>query len=127
MFMGEYRCEIKEGRVAVPWCVCASEDPLCWMCLEYREGQEARQKIILIPESNLGEVDEIAVPEKGACQFDEHDLWIIPDRILAYLNSSDCVFLGAGNHGELLTYEAYARIQPEDCELTDMMKSLKGL
>ena len=127
MFTGEYRCVIKDGRVAVPWRVCASEDPLCWMILDHGEGQEIRQKIILMPESHRGEDGEIAVSAEGICQFDEQDLWMVPDGVLTHLNSLDCVFLGAGNHGELLSCDAYERIRLADHELVDMIENPGGL
>ena len=122
VFVGEFKCEIQDGCVCVPWDIDILSDRFIWMRIKYEETE----KIVFTYADHNMEVEDGIVLQQDLCAFLDARDWIIPQKVLEFLNTETCVWVGRGGYAELISEREYNAIYKEQ-DINDLMEQLKNL
>ena len=121
-FSGEFKCEIQDGCVCVPWDIDILNDRFIWMRITYEETERI---VFTYADYNM-EVEDGIVLQQDLCAFLDARDWIIPQKVLEFLNTETCVWVGRGGYAELISEREYNAIYKEQ-DINDLMEQLKNL
>ena len=121
-FLGEFRCEIQDGYIRVPWKIDALNDRFIWMRIKYEETE----KIVFTYANHNMEVEDRIVLQQDLCAFLDAQDWILPQKVLEFLNTETCVWTGRGGYAELISERDHTAIYKEQ-DTDDLMEKLKNL
>ena len=121
-FAGEFKCEIQEGCIRVPWDIDLFNDRFVWM----RITSDETEKIVFMCEDHPMEAEDGIVLQQGLCAFLDAQDWIIPQEVLDFLSTDTCVWVGRSGYAELLPERDHNAMDTEQ-DINDLMGELKSL
>lgn len=105
-FIGEYKYDIQNGCIHIPWNIDIVNDKFIWMSIK----NEQKEKIIFTYEDCNINTDNCVVLQQEFCVFSESGEWILPKKILDLYGCTTCVWIGCSAFAELMSKQEYQNI-----------------
>ena len=113
-FLGEFKYEIQDGCIRVPWDIDALNDRFIWMRIKYEETE----KIVFTYADHNMEAEDGTVLQQDICAFLDARDWIVPPKVLEFLNTEMCIWVGKSGYAELLSETDYNAIYEKQTDGT---------
>ena len=119
-FSGEFRCEIQDSHIHIPWNIDTSKEIFVWMLTVANK----KEKIVFTYADRQMDVGDGSVLQQDTCRFSEKGDWIIPKTVLEFLNTNECVWIGSGGYAELLSVKDHDAMHTAR-DIEDLLKKLQ--